>query len=153
MPDFGITEALALASIISGAAGVGTGIYSAVSSAGNASAQADAAKSAQQAAAQQAANQKQQALKAQIGNAQEQTGGALGDQGLSNFVSLLAGYGGQAGGATSTPTGNATTSSAPSTPGLQDAFSQLSSSTPFSGGSAPAQPGGDSRFQLTQPFF
>lgn len=137
MPDLGITEALAIASIISGAAGVGTSIYSSMQQSGASDAQNQAAKSAQELAAQQAAQQKQQAINARVANAQEQTGGSLNSGGLANLASLLAGYGGQAGGASPISPAPSGASSA-SSGGLQDVLSQLNSPTPsanFSGGS------------------
>lgn len=141
MPDLGITEALAIASIISGAAATGTGIYSSMQQSGAADAQNQAAKSAQDLAAQQAAQQKQQAIKASVANAQEQTGGSLTGGGLANLASLLAGYRGQAGGAQpiSSPSSSSSGASGTSS-GLQDVLSQLSSPSPapsanFNGGS------------------
>jgi len=139
----------ALAIAIAGlAASVGGEVYQGIQSSdassnasSNAQAQNQSALSAQQLQAAQAGAQKQQAINAQVANADEQTGGSLNAGGLANLSSLLAGYGGQAGGGT-TPTPLSSTST--STPGLQDALSQLTSgattqptqlSSAFSGGS------------------
>lgn len=125
---------------------LGDTIYNATQSGGGgASADQNAAASANATAqAQQAAQQKQQAINAQVSNAQERTGGSLTTPGLTDLASVLAGYGGQAGGASPFSAGAATNPSAPgSTPGLQDALQQLTSgastsqpvSSNFSGGS------------------
>jgi hypothetical protein len=125
---------------------VGGEIYQGVSSSNaagaNAQAQNDAAKVQQQLQQQQAAAQKQQAIQGQVANAQERTGGSLTTPGLTDLASIFAGYGGQAGGGTSPmPFSPQTTGAAnPSTPGLQDALTQLTPTTQptqanFSGGS------------------
>lgn len=131
--------------ISTGLVGAGSAAYSGYEAAQqpgeNAALQNSAALSQQQIAAQQAGTQKQQAINAQVANADQQTGGSLSQPGLANLSSLLAGYGGQAGGASNpfTSASNGTSSG----PGLQDALSQLTSGTPstqptqsnFSGGS------------------
>lgn len=126
------------------AATIGDTIYNATQSGGGGGSQQqnDAATIAANSQAQQAAQQKQQAINAQVSNAQERTGGAVDQPGLTNLASLLAGYGGQAGGASPTPFGPETTGAASGAPGLQDALSQLTQQTPatsptanFSGGS------------------
>jgi hypothetical protein len=117
------------------AATVGDTIYNATqgSGGGSGATQTADAQAQQTLQAQQAASQKQQAINAQVSNAQERTGGSVDTPGLTNFATLLAGYGGQ-GGAAPTPFGPTTTgASTSSTPGLQDALTQLSSS----GGSSP----------------
>jgi hypothetical protein len=86
-----------------GAAGVGTGVYESVH-AGNV--QNDAQKANQQALLKQQQSQanqanltKQQAVLSQQGQAQQQTGGSLTDDGTTALTDLLAGYPGFQGGA------------------------------------------------------
>jgi hypothetical protein len=146
MPPLAALTLPEIISAIVGTVGAGVGAYGAYEtsqaagqSSANAQAQNQSALSAQQLAAQQAGAQKQQAINAQVANADEQTGGSLNSGGLANLSSLLAGYGGQAGGGT-TPTPLQSTSGAP---GLQDALSSLTQqtqttappATSFSGGS------------------
>lgn len=155
MPDLGITEILAIASLALGAGSTAYSLKTQSDAGGGPSAsQNQAAQAASQAQAAQAAAQKQQAINASLGNAQERTGGSLSDSGLTNLATLLAGYGGQTGGAA--PSGATPSSSTSSGPGLQDALTQLTSgsgSTPSNftgGGSAPTPdtPGS----QLSNPF-
>ena len=153
MPALGLIPLLEIIGlgVSAGSAAYG-GYESAQGSGGSSSLQQAATNTAQQ----QAAQQQQQAIKANISNAQEQTGGSLGNAGLTNLASLLAGYGGQAGGANP----QATQPTQSTTPGLQDALTQLQSgsgtgaaSTNFSGGGDQSAPqSGDLRFQLTNPF-
>lgn len=125
------------------AATVGDTIYNATQSGGGGGAPSDAGNQAATLQAQQdaaqAAQQKQQAISAQVANAQEKTGGALTTPGLTDLASVLAGYAGQAGpsGGVSPQPQGATSG----TPGLQDALNQLAPATSnpvaasFSGGS------------------
>lgn len=136
MPDLGITEALALAGLISSAGSAAYSGYQA--SQGGSSASTDAAKAASDAQSAQAAKDKQNAIRANLSNAQNQTGGALDNPGLTNLASLLAGYGGQAGGANP----NAQTSSAATSNGLDSSgvglqdFLNANPSAAFAGGSS-----------------
>src|SRR5216683_2925831 len=87
------------------AATVGDTIYNATQGGGGGASQTQntSAQAQQTLQAQQAAQQKDQAIKAQLSNAQEKTGGSLTTPGLTDLASILAGYGGQAGGSSPTP--------------------------------------------------
>jgi hypothetical protein len=153
MPALGL---LPLLEIIGLGVSAGSAAYGGYESAqGSGSGSTALQQAATNTAQQQQAQQQQQAIKANLSNAQEQTGGALGNAGLTNLASLLAGYGGTSTGGAN-PSATASTASTSTTPGLQDALSQLqtgASSTNFSGGAdQSAQPSGDLRFQLTNPF-
>jgi hypothetical protein len=119
---------IAIASLIATAGGAAYSGYEQAQQPGqnaqNLAAQNQSALSAQQLAATQAGAQKQQAIAAQQANADEQTGGSLNQGGLANLSSLLAGYGGQAGGASALP-GQSSGAASPQGGGLQDALSQL----------------------------
>jgi hypothetical protein len=104
------TAALIAAAV--GAAGVGTGLYESVASR---DAQSDAQKAQQQALLKQ---QQQQAVQADLtkreavlgaqGQAQQQTGGSLTDQGTAALTDLLAGYPGYQAGTSGTGGGTGT---------------------------------------------
>lgn len=140
-PVIGLLASIAPALTAAGAAAtIGDTIYNATQSGGGAPSDAgnQAAQLQAQQSAAQAAQQKQQAINAQVANAQEKTGGSLNTPGLTDLASVLAGYAGQSGGGAYTPQPTGASSGAP---GLQDALSQLSSAAPnpvaasFSGGS------------------
>src|ERR1700744_5083209 len=117
--------AIAIASLAATAGGAAYEGYENAQAPGQqAQAASQAALSQQAIEAQQAGSQKQQAINAQVANADQQTGGSLSSGGLANLSSLLAGYGGQAGGAQPLQQ-VASGASATSSPGLQEALAQL----------------------------
>lgn len=161
MPDLGVTEILAIAGLVAGAAGTGVSVYEGQKSRDT---QADAAKAAQQTAAQQQLLQKRESIAAAAPNAQAQTGGSLTGEGSQSFADILAGYAGQTGGAGTTGgSSNAATASAATNAtgapggGLEDLLKQLGGGggTPqgnaFFGGSGQPQQS-DPRFSLANGY-
>jgi hypothetical protein len=98
-----LSTVLSIAGIASGLTATGVGAYEGVA---NRDAQSDAQKANQQALLKQQQSQanqanltKQQAVLSQQGQAQQQTGGSLTDDGTTALTDLLAGYPGFQGGA------------------------------------------------------
>lgn len=155
MPGLGLAAWAAIASLAATGATVGDEVYNSVNQPNTAALE----KQQQQAQANQEALQKQQAIVAQQGNAQAQTGGALTDAGFQNFVDQLAGYPG--GGGTTNPGTISTASqqtpgSAPQgqQPDLQALLKQLvaGNSSDISGGSTGNQPPpSQGFFELSSP--
>ena len=111
-----------LIAAVAGLAGTGVGAYEAHDASINQSAAQKASQDAlvksQQAQANQANLTKQEAVLSAQGQAQQQTGGSLTDQGTSAFTDILAGYPGfQGAPSTSTGTGVGASGTGTSTPG------------------------------------
>ena len=152
MPDLGITEILAIASLVAGAAGTGVSVYEGKE---QKDAQQALMKSQNNQAQQQALLQKQEALTAAGPNAQAQTGGSLTGQAGQSFADILAGYAGNTGGPGGS-SNNPQPSSGTTTPDIASVLAQLQqngggggSSNPFSGGWQPPQQNQPGKFSLS----
>lgn len=157
MPDLGISEIIAIASLVAGAASTGVSVYEAGQ---QRDAQKDLLKQQQQQAAQAELVQKQKALATAGAQSQSQTGGSLTGAAGQSFADILAGYAGlqgSQGGSTNSPQANAVSSNNQSQNPLETLLAALkggqqqqSSSGDFSGGVAPPPPPNQNKFNLSQ---
>lgn len=155
MPDLGISEIIAIASLVAGAASTGVSVYEAGQ---QRDAQKDLLQKQQQQQAQAELVQKQKALATAGAQSQSQTGGSLTGAAGQSFADILAGYAGlqgSQGGSTNSPQANAVSSNNQNPlesllSALKGGQQQQSSSGDFSGGVAPPPPPNQQRFNLSQ---